>query len=149
LLFLKYHLIGTIKVLCPLNVGFTADILRGQGAGGSGFKPTFSIFWRLLLRGKMGDAIKLLTEERITKLHPGTWLLFIFMILYQVVIYCLTVVGLSRRRIPGVTLFLFLVIAYFILIPGVVGEARFRVPIEPLFALLAAAGMLRGVDVKR
>ena len=142
MLFLKHHCIGTIKTMVPLNVGFSADILEGRGAGGVGLKPIFSSFWHLLLRGRIGQALILLRTERLKRLNPGVVLLFIFMVLYQTGLYVFAVMGLKKYRIPGVTIFLLLVIAYFILIPGVVGEARFRVPVEPVLAFMAAMGVV-------
>jgi 4-amino-4-deoxy-L-arabinose transferase-like glycosyltransferase len=141
LLFLKHHCLGTVKVLIPLNVGFTADILGGEGAGGAGFEPVFYSFSRLLLRGRIPQAMTLLNTERFRQLKPGMIVLFIFMVLYQAVIYLFVIIGIKKQRIPGVTLFLLLVLAYFILLPGVVGEARFRVPVEPLFAFMAGVGI--------
>jgi hypothetical protein len=94
-----------------------------------------------LLRGRIGQAIKLLVDARIKRLESGWLVLFIFMTIYQAVVYFFAIIGLRRKRLRGITLFLLLVIVYFILIPGVVGEARFRVPVEPLLVLLAANGI--------
>jgi 4-amino-4-deoxy-L-arabinose transferase-like glycosyltransferase len=149
LLALKHHCLGTIKALIPLNVGFTADILSGRGTGGAEVKPVFATFWRLLLKKRIGQAMKLVNSERIKKLRPGTLFLFLFIVLYELFIYISAIIGLKRKRIPGVTFFLLLVLGYFILIPGVVGEARFRVPIEPYLVMLAAAGMLGITQSKR
>lgn len=141
LLLLKHHFIGTAKVFLPLNVGFMADLLSGKGAGGAGFRPIFASVSRLMLRGRVGKALALVHAERIQKLNAGKLFLFLCMILYQLAIYLFAAVGIKKQSIPGVTLFLLLVIAYLLFIPGVVGEARFRVPIEPLFAFMAAIGI--------
>jgi hypothetical protein len=148
LLFVKHHAIGTIKVLFPLNVGFSADILEGRGAGGVALKPIFSTFWHFLFRGRIGQAMRLLVDGRIRRLNPGWLLLFIIMALYQTGIYIFMIIGLQKKRVSGVTFFLLLAIAYFVLIPGVVGEARFRVPVEPLFAFLAAVGITANSKLK-
>lgn len=137
-IYLKNQILGVIHTILPINIGFTADVIKGKGTGSSNLKPIYSLFFRYLFRGKVLTAIKIFTEERVKSIGFGMWVILGFMIVYQIILYVLAILGIKKQPMTSVMLFLIITIAYFIVIPGEVGEARFRVPVEPLIAILAA-----------
>lgn len=142
LLFIKNQVLGVLHTIIPLNIGYTTDVFIGKGTGGSDLKPVYSLFFRHLLRGKVSKAIRLFVKERGEKIGLSIWILLIVMLVYQMTVYVLATVGIKKQRISSEMIFLTLTIAYFLVIPGEVGEARFRVPVEPFIALFASLAFL-------
>jgi len=65
-----------------------------------------------------------------------------YAVLFHVTLLVLCTTGLFRRDSRNL-LWLLLPVLYFVMFTGPVGEARFRVPIEPLLCLFAAAALTR------
>ena len=63
--------------------------------------------------------------------------------LYQLFLYIAALLAFRRlyRRRPWTVAPLATTGAILILIPGVVGESRFRVPVQPILALMAGVGL--------
>jgi hypothetical protein len=91
-------------------------------------------------RGRIGPALALIWRDRLAAMPPMAVAILVYAILFHVtlLVACLVALFLSRSRR---LLWLLLPILYFVLSTGPVGEARFRVPIEPLLCLLAAAAL--------
>ncbi|TET23592.1 MAG: hypothetical protein E3J78_02170 [Candidatus Cloacimonadota bacterium] len=143
LLFIKHQILGVIHTLLPANMGFTADMLAGKGSGGSGLKPAFKPFFQYLLRGRVTEGVTFLLKERGKNLGSGIWMILGLICVYQIALYILSIFGLKRNRISPEILFILITIAYFMIIPGEVGEARFRVPVEPYITLLASLALVK------
>jgi 4-amino-4-deoxy-L-arabinose transferase-like glycosyltransferase len=95
---------------------------------------------RLLARGHVASSVRLVWHERLENV-PGFVLgALLAASLFQVLLMASAVVGLLVRRSRGL-LWLLLPILYFTLTTGPLGDARFRAPVEPLLAVLAAAGL--------
>jgi 4-amino-4-deoxy-L-arabinose transferase-like glycosyltransferase len=142
-LFVKNQVFGIIHTTIPLNIGFTADVLTGKGAGGSGLKPMYRTFIHLFSKGSIGKSFRLLTGREVEEISVGIRIFMIFMFVYQLFLYVLAVIGVIRRGRRFEKLFFVFLIAYFILLSGGVGEARFRAGVEPFIALLASVALLR------
>jgi hypothetical protein len=97
---------------------------------------------RLLVAGKIGPAISLVWSGRLSLLPPFALVLLVLAAIHLLFLLVGTTALLARRS-RGRLLWLLLPVLYFTLLPGPVGEARFRAPIEPLLCLLAAAGLVR------
>lgn len=97
---------------------------------------------QLVARGKAGQALALIWRERLARMPALALAILTYAVLFHITLLVSCVVGLFRRRSRGL-LWLLLAIVYFILLTGPVGEARFRVPIEPLLCLFAAAALTR------
>jgi 4-amino-4-deoxy-L-arabinose transferase-like glycosyltransferase len=141
-IYLKNQILGVIHTILPINIGFTADVIKGKGTGGSNLKPVYTLFFRYIFRGKILKAMGTFIDERVKSIGFGIWLLLGFMIIYQTILYILAIIGIKKQLLTSVLILFIVIIAYFIIIPGEVGEARFRVPVEPIIAILAALPFL-------
>ncbi len=98
-----------------------------------------------LLKGQFASSFDLLSS---TFRDPRTFLLMALTItamLYSMMLYVLSVFSLGWARGQGrLAAYLVLLIGltsfYLLLIPGAAGQARFRIPAEPLIAMLAGFG---------
>jgi len=97
---------------------------------------------QLVARAKLGQALGLIWNERLTKMSGLAIALLAYAILFHFTLLVACAVSLFRKRSRRL-LWLLLPILYFVLSTGPVGEARFRVPIEPLLCLFAAAALIR------
>ncbi len=137
--FLKNQMIGILHTFIPVNIGFTAAVLQGKGSVIK-LRPIYRESLQLILKAKVLAASKLFVRQRIEKIDFSIWIFICAVIIYQFAMYYMVVKGIGRYHFNIVTLFVLISIAFFLIIPGEVGEARFRVPVEPLIALLAALG---------
>jgi hypothetical protein len=127
----------------PLSIR-TLRVFSGQDplAGVTGNRHVAQQTIQLVARGRFGQALALIWKERLTRM-PGLALVILgYAVLFHIALLVLGVVGLFLRRSRGL-LWLLLPILYFVLTTGPVGEARFRVPIEPLLCLFAAVALSR------
>ena len=97
---------------------------------------------QFVARGRLGQALALAWKERLTRMPGLALAILTYAILFHVTLLISGVVGLFLRRSRGL-LWLLVPILYFVLLTGPVGEARFRVPIEPLLCLFAAVALTR------
>jgi hypothetical protein len=144
LLAAKIHAAGSIGGLLmplsirPLRVFSGADLL--DGATGTPHIAQRTI--QLAARGKAGQALTLIWKERLARMRGLALAILAYAVLFHVTLLGSCVVGLFLRRSRGL-LWLLIPIVYFTLLTGPVGEARFRVPIEPLLCLFAAVTLTR------
>ena len=67
------------------------------------------------------------------------------MVLITLARYAAAAIGAARRlrwRMGPAGWLILVTVLYFLLIPGPVAHARFRVPVEPLLSVVAAAGLV-------
>lgn len=136
LAFVKVQVRGIMRTVLGTEVGTWMKLLSGQSYDGSGILNAF-------LSGslaEMKDSIVNIFRSNL----PGANLLLIWGILYTLAISILSIIGFIRLfRVENMDLRYFgvlilITMVYLILTPGAAGEARFRVPVEPMFAFLSA-----------
>ncbi|MFO7675038.1 MAG: glycosyltransferase family 39 protein [bacterium] len=96
----------------------------------------------LAARGRLGEACRVVLEGRAAGAGPLFWCWFALAAVHLAV---LLVSGLVVLRGPGrrAVGWLVLPVLYFTVLTGPVGEARFRAPVEPALALIAAGALAR------
>jgi len=97
---------------------------------------------QFVARGRLGQALALVWRERLARLPALALAILAYAVLFHVTLLVAFVVSLFLKRSRRL-LWLLLPILYFVLSTGPVGEARFRVPIEPLLCLFAATALVR------
>jgi 4-amino-4-deoxy-L-arabinose transferase-like glycosyltransferase len=125
-IYLRLHLGGAFRLLEP-EVGLLYQFQRGRASTNA--PPT-----------SVSEFVVADTEEDIDVRDP----LFILGSLQLTVLYVLAlaglVVGLRNPRGRRATMLLLVIVMYFILVSGPEAYPRFRVPVMPFVALLAAEG---------
>jgi hypothetical protein len=144
LLAAKLHAAGSAGgLLMPLSVRslrvFSGAHPEDSTTGGTHVAQQTMQF---VARGKLGQALALVWKERLSRMPGLALAILAYAVLFHVTLLVSCVVGLFRSRSRGL-LWLLLPIIYFTLLTGPVGEARFRVPIEPLLCLFAAVALTR------
>ena len=138
--FAEQQALGVLRSTVGVESGVWARLF-GYGIerqGGFGVLTT-------LLRGQLANSLDLLWSSF---LDPGTFLLMaltVTAILYSMMLYVLSMFSLGWARGQGrpavyLVLLIGLTSFYLLLIPGAAGQARFRIPAEPLIAMLAGFG---------
>jgi hypothetical protein len=144
LLAAKLHAAGSIGgLLMPLSV---RSLLVFSGAhpeyGTTGATHVAQQTIQLVARGRLGQVLDLIWKERLSRM-PGLALgILAYAILFHATLLISGFVALFLRRSRNL-LWLLLPILYLVALTGPVGEARFRVPIEPLLCLFAAVALTR------
>ncbi len=100
----------------------------------------------LLTAGRIGAAVTLIWRSRVSLLTPIAALLLLLATVHLGVLLWGSLRYLFRR--DRIARWLLLPVLYFTALPGPVGEARFRAPIEPLLAILAAVALRPGRSVE-
>ena len=144
LLAARLHAAGSIGgLLMPLSV---RSLLVFSGAhpeyGTTGATHVAQQTIQLVARGRLGQVLDLIWKERLSRM-PGLALgILAYAILFHATLLISGFVALFLRRSRNL-LWLLLPILYLVALTGPVGEARFRVPIEPLLCLFAAVALTR------
>ncbi len=144
LLAARIHAAGSIGgLVMPLSIR-VLRVFSGQDplAGATGYPHVAQRTIQLVARGKIGQAIALIWNERVARIPGPALAILTYAILFHITLLVSCVIGLSLRRSRNL-LWLLLPILYFVLTTGPVSEARFRVPIEPLLCLFAAVAFTR------
>jgi hypothetical protein len=134
---LKVTAIGFVGNFClPVSLG---PLLIHSGAAPGGAAVLQTVIG-LAARGRFGPAIALLRRARLEGITPfaGVWLVLAG--LFNLILLAGAIAGLCRGRAGG-RRWLLLPVLYFTLSTGVVGDARFRAPVEPLIAVFAALAL--------
>ena len=138
--FIKVQVRGIARTVLGTEVGTWMKLISGQTYAGSGILNA-------LLSGNL-STIKEAIANISTSNSASALFLLAWGLLYTFIIAGLSLIGIMRVvRYGGVELrtmaILFLVIMlYLIVTPGAAGEARFRVPVEPLLAFLSAMTLM-------
>ncbi len=136
-IFAKLHAAGTIPVLVGTNFDRWFQFF--------GVEYTLPDLWGPFVDGGLGKLISVLVTEWI-RFPPGLSAMAI-MILFQLAVYAfafvgvLLVRGLASPAIRWNMIVLTLTILYMVLTPGQGGNERFRVPVQPLLAILVGYGL--------
>ena len=95
-----------------------------------------------LQAGDPGDIARRLAGSLADQ--PAVAAALILSLLYQLLLYLAALLGFRSlyRRQPWTLALLVATGAILILVPGVVGESRFRVPVQPILALMAGLGLV-------
>lgn len=139
---LRIHALGSASSLLmpisirPLLVLAGADPTVGSATNLHVAQQTVG----LLARGRIGQALSLAWHERLARMPGLARTILACAVLFHVVLLLFFAVGLFLHRTRRL-LWLLGPILYFTILTGPVGEARFRAPVEPLLAVIAAVGL--------
>ena len=134
--YIKLHVAGTIPVLFGTNFDRWIEFF--------GVSYTFPDLWQPFMQGGLGGVVSVIVRELFR--FPAGPILMVALILWQVVVYAMAVLGvLVYRRVmswPIRWIIAVMTISVLILVvtPGQGGNERFRVPVQPLLAILIAYG---------
>lgn len=141
--YLKMHITSSlVNLFEPISFSIISKYFSGGVP-----PPTRNImapFLSLIGRGRVFEALGILYKERIEELPIGATLYITLSFIFNIVLW----IGIikwfinSRDFLEYKSLFLWLTVFYFILITGANGDARFRVPIEPILFYFSARGYL-------
>ena len=138
------HMIGFLHTFVPMEYTLLYKLFGKQGVERVG--KTKAISKGVIsdsFRGRFASMFRTVMNERFRKFPWWFTTIWFAFSLFQLLIYFLALRGFAHFWKQQKVLFLFflLTIIYFAILPGPVGDARFRVPIEPILVLLAGAGL--------
>ncbi len=137
---LKIQAIGFVSSLAmPLSF---RPLLVHSGVTAIGEQYTGQQAGALLSRGRPFAALRALWDARLSRLGAAGITLLALAALFHLLLLVTAAIGIFSRSGRSL-LWLLLPIAYFLLVTGALGDARFRAPIEPLLCLFAAVGLSR------
>jgi hypothetical protein len=138
--FIKVQVRGIARTVLGTEVGTWMKLISGQPYEGSGILNA-------LLSGNL-SAIKDAITNISTSNPTGAIMLLAWGILYTLAISVLSIFGFIRMMRYGdvelryMGILILVTMLYLIVTPGAAGEARFRVPVEPMLAFLSAMTLL-------
>jgi 4-amino-4-deoxy-L-arabinose transferase-like glycosyltransferase len=127
--------------ILPISVGPLIIHSTGQ-AEVPGQANAFQRVIGLAARGRLGQALATARDSRLRGLPGFAAVVLSAALVFNLVLLVCALAALFPKRNSGL-LWLLLPILYFTLVTGTVGEARFRAPIEPFLAILAATALAR------
>ena len=138
--FIRVQSQGILRVAFGIESGVWSRILIREDQRGQSFG-----ILSLLSKAQFREAIlriRSLISEPTSRL---LLLLGLWGIGYTVILYLLSVVGVTSNKTMPVSVIwvLIITVVYLTVIPGAAGQARFRIPIEPFLALMAGIGLDR------
>jgi 4-amino-4-deoxy-L-arabinose transferase-like glycosyltransferase len=134
--FAKVQIRGIARTVLGTEVGTWMKLISGQSYEGSGILNA-------LLSGNL-STIKEAIANISSSHSAGALFLLAWGILYTFMIIVLSLMGFIRMMRYGevelrtMVILMLVIVLYLIVIPGAAGEARFRVPAEPILAFLSA-----------
>jgi 4-amino-4-deoxy-L-arabinose transferase-like glycosyltransferase len=134
--YLKLHVAGTIPVLFGSSFDRWIEF--------SGVSYAFPDLWQPFMQGGLGEVVRVIVHELFR--FPAGPILMVVLILWQVLVYVLAVLGvLVYRKVDSWPLrwtlaVMTLSVVLLVLTPGQGGNERFRIPVQPLLAILIAYG---------
>jgi len=140
-IYTRLHLAGTIPVLVGTSFDRWIEFF--------GVDYVLPDLWRPFMDGGPTEVGSVLVQQLMD--FPGAVVLMVALVAWQLLMYALALAGvLAYRRLNSIPLrWNVIVIAIGVLIlvltPGQGGHERFRVPAQPLLAILAAYGLAWGV----
>jgi hypothetical protein len=137
-------MMGFLHVFVPMEYAFLYKLLGKRGI--AKVRELNRISKGILsdtFRGKLISLFRTVLNERFRKFPWWFTVVWFTFSLFQLLIYIFSFRGFAYfwRQERLLFLFFLLIILYFALIPGPVGDPRFRVPIEPYLAFMAGVGM--------
>ncbi|MFC2142071.1 ArnT family glycosyltransferase [Acidobacteriota bacterium] len=142
--YLKTHLIGVIKTLAFPPLGIYQIKRHFHNSEFTDLVGMDEDEQAELLSESNNKDIYNLLKTRLLKLPSVLRFLWIYASLFMVMQYI--AVFYSLKSLFGKTqmkyvIILLILILYFVLIPGIAGNSRFRVPVEPYLAVIAGIGL--------
>jgi 4-amino-4-deoxy-L-arabinose transferase-like glycosyltransferase len=138
------HLIGFLHVFVPMEYAILYKLFGRGGVEKVGETKAISKeVIGSLFSGRLGLMFRSIMNERFRKFPWWFTLVWFSFSLFQLFIYIFAFKGFIHfwKYERVLFLLLLLTIIYFAILPGPVGDARFRVPVEPFFAFIAGAGI--------
>lgn len=134
---------GVLKVFLPMGL---SEFLLFYTDPEQGIRNLTPSVHAALLQGRPGEALRLLWEERVVP-TGGVFFLYVAAFLFKLFIIGLALRGfLIKGFRSSFNILAFLVGVYFIGITGPAGQPRHFLPLLPLAALLAAHGLVFGLE---
>jgi 4-amino-4-deoxy-L-arabinose transferase-like glycosyltransferase len=134
--FIKVQIRGIARTVLGTEVGTWMELISDGPYEGSGFLNA-------LLSGNL-STIKESISNLVNTNSSSAILLLAWGILYTVVISISSLIGFFRmmrygdRELKYLGILILVTMLYLVLTPGAAGEARFRVPVEPMLAFFSA-----------
>ncbi|MCK4234321.1 glycosyltransferase family 39 protein, partial [candidate division WOR-3 bacterium] len=138
------HSAGFLHTFIPIEYAFLYKIFSSKGVSQAReADPVTKKALSSILRGKFISSIKTVFDERFRKFPFWFSIIWFSFVLFQLFIYFFAIWGLKYffKNSRIIFLLFLMTILYFLLIPGPVGDSRFRVPVEPVIILLAGVGI--------
>jgi len=142
--FLKVQLRGIARTITGIEVGTWMELISAQSYQGSGIlEGLLSLNF-----SKVSEAVRSILSSG----NPAALLLITWGLLYTLLLFILGAIGLIRLmfhmdvELKYMGILMVVTILYLVVVPGAAGEARFRVPVEPFFAYLAAIPFMHNAD---
>ncbi|MCK4352832.1 glycosyltransferase family 39 protein [candidate division WOR-3 bacterium] len=143
------HGLGFLKVFVHSELAYWSRLFYGyEREKLKAIRPISKEVLRLIFKGKIKMAINLFNKERLQIFPLHLISLWGFISVFELLVYVISffgVVSLSKNssaRLRALPILFILTIFYFAFLPGPVGDARFRVPIEPYISILAGCGLI-------
>jgi len=137
---LKLQVVGFLSSLAmPLSF---RPLLVHSGVPEIGSQYTGQKAGALLSQGRLLAALRALWDARISRLGASGITLLALAALFHLLLLIAAAVGLFAKSGRSL-LWLLLPVAYFLVLTGALGDARFRAPVEPFLCLFAAVGLTR------
>jgi hypothetical protein len=141
--YLLQHLLGFLKTFIHQELGYWGKLFYGHKD--EEIKNLGHISQEVLYLGlklKWNEMWNLMYTKRFKILPWELVFLWGIMTLYQLFLYFTGIRGIGRLKEKKVEVLFFLgIIFYFSFLPGIIGDGRFRVPIEPYLVVLSAFGI--------
>lgn len=142
--FLKVQLRGIARTVTGIEVGTWMELISAQSYQGSGIlEGLLSLNF-----SKVNEAVR----DILSSGNPAALLLITWGLLYTLLLFILGGIGMFRLmfhmdvELRHLGILMAVTILYLVVVPGAAGEARFRVPVEPLFAYLSAITLTHKVE---
>ncbi|OQX51818.1 MAG: hypothetical protein B5M53_10270 [Candidatus Cloacimonas sp. 4484_209] len=138
------HFAGFLNSFVPSEYSFLYKVMgRDRNKNAEELSPVSKSIIVSSLKTKVRSSIAKLVEIRFKKFPVWFTIIWVAICIFEFFIYFFAVKGSVYLFGVRKNIFILFVlgILYFTLIPGPVGDPRFRVPIEPAIVLLAAAGL--------
>ncbi len=147
-IYVREHLLGFSRVFVHSELAYWSMLFYGYSREKlKSMEPISKDVMRYILTGKIKSAFNLAYKERLGVMPIPLIFLYSLIFVFELFIYVLSFWGgvyLFKNNRPMFLLFI-LTIFYFAFIPGPVGNARFRVPIESFISILAGYGIFHKI----
>ena len=136
--FIREQSAGILRVAFGIESGVWSRILIKEDQRGQSFG-----ILNLMIKTQFREAISRIRSLLSDPMSRSLLLLGVWGIGYTVMLYPLSIVGVTATKSMLVSLawVSIITIVYLTVIPGAAGQARFRIPSEPLLALMAGFGL--------
>lgn len=145
------HFTGFLHTFLPVEYAFLYKIFSSEGI--KKVSEASRVAKRVLnfsLKGRFITSFRIIFTERLKKFPLWFSIIWFSFSLFELFIYFFAIRGLlfffKNRKV--IFLLYLLTLFYFFILPGPVGDPRFRVPVEPIIIVLAAVGLSHNKRIK-